>query len=126
MISLKASKFLVECDEDYNHHIFVRTPHGYDEITNGDYNKDELINDLVYVVSELVKERDKKQYPIIDKIRAEIKGKIEQEEFARSVFRHEEKDTAKAEQCTGSIMAYNNVIKLIDKYKAESEPQESE
>jgi hypothetical protein len=58
---------------------------------------------------------------VLDKIRAEIEQKIEQEEFARSVFRHEEKDTVKAEQCTGSIMAYNNVIKLIDKYKAESE-----
>lgn len=57
----------------------------------------------------------------LDKIRAEIMGKIEQEEFARSIFRHEEKDTFKAEQCTGSIMAYNNVIKLIDKYKAGSE-----
>ena len=61
------------------------------------------------------------QEPVIDKIRAEIKAKIEEEEFARSIFRHEEKDTAKAEQCTGSIMAYNNVIRLIDKYKAESE-----
>ena len=61
------------------------------------------------------------QEPVLDRVRAEIKGKIEQEEFARSVFRHEEKDTAKAEQCTGSIMAYNNVIKFIDKYKAESE-----
>lgn len=59
------------------------------------------------------------QEPVLDKLRAEIKEKIEQEEFARSVFRHEEKDTAKAEQCTGSIMAYNNVIKLIDKYKAD-------
>ena len=62
-----------------------------------------------------------KQEPILDKIRAEIKAKIEQEEFARSVYRHEEKNTAKAEQCTGSIMAYNHVIKLIGKYKAESE-----
>ena len=58
---------------------------------------------------------------ILDKIRAEIKAKIEEEEFARSVFRHEEKDAVKAEQCTGSIMAYNNLIKLIDKYKVESE-----
>ena len=64
------------------------------------------------------------QEPILEKIRAEIKEKIEQEEFARSVFRHEEKDTAKAEQCTGSIMAYNNMIKLIDKYKAESEDKD--
>lgn len=54
---------------------------------------------------------------VLDKIRAEIEQKIEQEEFARSVFRGEEKDTFKAEQCTGSIMAYNNMIKLIDKYK---------
>lgn len=58
---------------------------------------------------------------VLNKIRDEIKEKIEQEEFARSVFRHEEKDAVKAEQCTGSIMAYNNVIKLIDKYIKESE-----
>ena len=61
---------------------------------------------------------------VLEKIRAEIKAKIEEEEFAHSVFRHEEKDTYKAEQCTGSIMAYNNVIKLIDKYNAESEDAE--
>ena len=61
------------------------------------------------------------QEPILDKIRADVKAKIEEEEFARSVFRREEKDTYKAEQCTGSIMAYNNVIKLIDEYKAEQE-----
>jgi hypothetical protein len=58
---------------------------------------------------------------IFNKIKAEIEEKIEQEEFARSVFRHEEKDITKAEQCKGSIMAYKNVIKLIEKYKAESE-----
>ena len=69
-------------------------------------------------VSSEVCEHDKQN--VLDKIRAEIKAKIEEEEFARSVFRHEEKDTAKAEQCTGSIFAYNNVIRLIDKYTAES------
>lgn len=58
---------------------------------------------------------------VLDKIRADIKAKIEEEEFARSVFRHEEKDSTKAEQCTGSIMAYNNVIKLIDSYNKERE-----
>ena len=58
---------------------------------------------------------------VLDKIRAEIEQKIEQERFARSIFRGEEKDAIKAEQCTGSIFAYNNVIKLIDKYKTESE-----
>ena len=82
---------------------------GYDSYY-GDYRDD--------IVAEIKK---RMQEPVLDKIRAEIMGKIEQEEFARSVFRHEEKDTFKAEQCTGSIMAYNNVIKLIDKYKAESE-----
>lgn len=61
------------------------------------------------------------QDSILDQIRTEIEQKIEQERFARSVFRSEEKDAVKAEQCTGSIMAYYNVIKLIDKYKAESE-----
>lgn len=62
----------------------------------------------------------------LEKIITEIKEKIEQEEFARSVFRHEEKDTVKAEQCTGSIMAYKNVIILFDKYKAESEELKEE
>jgi quercetin dioxygenase-like cupin family protein len=62
----------VECDEDYKHHVFVSSNQGYDEITNKNYNKDALINDLVYDVSELVKERDKKQYSVLEQIRAEI------------------------------------------------------
>lgn len=70
-------------------------------------------------VSEGVCQEDKIQ--VLDNIKVEIKAKIEEEEFARSVFRHEEKDDVKAEQCTGSIMAYKNVIKIIDKYMAESE-----
>ena len=79
--------------------------------------------ELKHFAEEMKKVRPQviEQETVLDKIRAEIKEKIEQEEFARSVFHHEEKDTAKAEQCTGSIMAYKNVIKLIDKYKAESE-----
>ena len=72
------------------------------------------------VISQLRADRDRLQ-DVYDKIRAEIERKIEHERFARSVFRGEEKDIVKAEQCTGSIMAYNNVIKLIDKYKVESE-----
>ena len=64
------------------------------------------------------------EHEVINKIRAEIKQKLEQEEFARSVFRHEEKDYTKAEQCTGSIMAYRDVLKMFDKYKAESEDKE--
>jgi hypothetical protein len=58
---------------------------------------------------------------VLDQIRAEIEKKIEREEFARSVFRYEEKNIAKAEQCTSSISVYNSVIRLIDKYKTESE-----
>lgn len=59
------------------------------------------------------------QEPVLDKIRAEIEQKIEQERFARSVFRGEEKDAVNAEQCTGSIFAYKNVVNIIDKYKGE-------
>ena len=54
---------------------------------------------------------------ILDNIKEEVKTKIEQEDFARSVFLHEEKDHNKAQQCAGSIMAYNNVIKFIDRKK---------
>lgn len=62
-----------------------------------------------------------KQEPVLDKIRAEIEQEIEQENFARSVFRYEEKDAVKAEQCTGSIIAYHKVIKFIDIFKVETE-----
>lgn len=64
------------------------------------------------------------QEAVLDKIRAEIEQDMEQERFARSVFRGEEKDAVKAEQCTGSIYAFHSVIGLIDKYKAESEDNE--
>ena len=50
-----------------------------------------------------------------DDVINEIKQKIEQEEFARTVFRNEEKDENKANQCTGSIMAYKNVLKMLEK-----------
>lgn len=73
---------------------------------------------------EHTKEEKLKHEPILDKIKAEIEQIIEQERFARSVFRGEEKDYAKAEQCTGSIMAYNNVIRLIDKYRTERSEKE--
>lgn len=50
-----------------------------------------------------------------DNVINEIKQKIEQEEFARAVFMNEEKDENKANQCTGSIMAYKNVLKMLEK-----------
>ncbi len=61
---------------------------------------------------------------VLGKIRAEIEQEIEKENFARSVFRYEEKDAVKAEQCTGSIHAYHNAILFIDKYKSEIEVTE--
>ena len=62
-----------------------------------------------------------KQESILDEIRLEIEIKIKRKEYARSVFCYEEKDAVKEEQCTGSIMAYNDMIKLIDEYKAKAE-----
>ena len=58
---------------------------------------------------------------VLDKLRAEIEQDLEQDKIARSVFRYEKINAVKAEQCTGSIAAYNGVIGIIDKYKAESE-----
>lgn len=84
-------------------------------ITNGN---EYLPIDELYTKDEVV--------CMLDKIKAEIEVKIEQEEFARSVFRYEEKDAIKAEQCTGKILAYKNVIKFIEKCKSEIDPQESE
>lgn len=105
MVSLSYSEFLVECDDDYKHHVFVRSPKGYEEITNGNYNKDALINDLIYDVSELVKERDKKQYPILDKIREEIINPNEMDKLENS------------------NLWQKWFLNLIDKYKAESEEE---
>jgi hypothetical protein len=117
MISLSYSEFLVECDDDYKHHVFVRSNQGYNEITNGDYNKDALINDLVYDISELVKERDKKQYSILDKIRAEIEG------YKSTIDNAVSEDELKIE---GMKEAYADLVDIIDKYKAEIKSQESE
>ncbi len=70
-------------------------------------------------IAELLKElkRLRELENVLDNIKEEIKTKIEQEDFARSVFLHEEKDKIKAEWCVGKIKAYNNVIKLIDRKK---------
>ena len=108
MISLSYSEFLVECDDDYKHHVFVRSNQGYDEITNKDYNKDALINDIVYDVSELVKERDKKQGSVLEQIRAEI----EQLRLHKSQF-----ITSDNKVCIDS----QDVLNIIDKYINKSE-----
>lgn len=88
----------------------------YDQDNHCCHRWSKVIRDTVEDMKQEYIERE-----VLDKIRAEIEQKIEQERFARSVFCGEEKDAVKAEQCTGSIFAYNNVIRFIDKYKTESE-----
>lgn len=58
MITLEASRFMVAC-EDYESKVFIRDRNGIKEVTGSMNNEDknELISDLIYVVSKLVKER---------------------------------------------------------------------
>lgn len=59
MITLEASRFMVAC-EDYESKVFIRDRNGIKEVTESmnDEDKNELISDLIYVVSKLVKGRD--------------------------------------------------------------------
>ncbi len=56
MISLKGSRFFVSC-EDYNSKVFINNGKEYKEVTNelSEDDKDELIDDLIYAVSDLLK-----------------------------------------------------------------------
>lgn len=57
MISLKGSRFLVSYDPDSGEHaIFTQGRNGCTEITGSmsDEEKDELINDLAYALSDLL------------------------------------------------------------------------
>ncbi len=56
-ISLKCSPFLVRCDEDYNSHVYVRNQKGFVEVTKEltDEQKNVLIDDLIFAISELLK-----------------------------------------------------------------------
>ena len=58
MISLQANRFLVSC-RYYTTKVFINTRKKYKEITNtlSDSDKDELISDLIYAVSKLVKDK---------------------------------------------------------------------
>lgn len=58
MISLQASRFLVSCD-DYTTKVFINTEKEYKEVTNtlSNSDKDELISDLIYAISKLVKDK---------------------------------------------------------------------
>ena len=58
MITLKGSRFTVLYDENSGeHNVFLRTKDGCNNITNilGDEEKDELINDLIYCITDLLK-----------------------------------------------------------------------
>ena len=56
MISLKGSRFLVSC-EDYSSKVFVNNGKEYKEVTNelSEDDKAELIDDLIYAISDLMK-----------------------------------------------------------------------
>ena len=63
MFSLKASRFYVSYNSDSGEHqVFLRDRNGYHEVTKtlSDEDKEELINDLVYAVSDLLKEKERK------------------------------------------------------------------
>lgn len=111
---LRAKLYCIELDtrgaRDCNEQNCDNCPYNYEQ---GNMGEQKQALDMAIKALE--------QESVINKIREEIKAKIEQEEFARSVFIHEEKNTARAKQCEGRIIAYNNVIKIIDKYKTESE-----
>lgn len=60
MISLKSSRFLVSC-EDYTSKVFINTGKEYKEVTDtlSESDKDELISDLIYAISDLLNDRRK-------------------------------------------------------------------
>lgn len=58
MITLKASRFIVSYDENSGeHNVFIRNKDGCHDVTNslGDEEKDELINDLIYCITDLLR-----------------------------------------------------------------------
>ena len=58
MISLKGSRFLVSCD-DYTSKVFINNGKEYKEVTDklDENDKDELIDDLIYAISDLIKNK---------------------------------------------------------------------
>ena len=67
MISLKGSRFLISC-EDYNSKVFINNGKEYEEVTNklSEDDKTELIDDLIYAISDLVKNASKEKTEDID------------------------------------------------------------
>ena len=62
-ISLQLSPFYVRCDEDYHCHVYVREQKKLVEVTKEltDEQKNVLIEDLIYAISELVKESEEEE-----------------------------------------------------------------
>lgn len=60
MISLKDSRFLVSC-ENYEAKLFIKNGKEYKEVTNelSEDDKTELIDDLIYAITDLMKNIDK-------------------------------------------------------------------
>ena len=57
MIALKGSRFAVSYSKNSGeHNVFIRTKDGYSDITNslGAEEKEELINDLIYCITDLL------------------------------------------------------------------------
>lgn len=59
MISLKASRFLVSCDNYESKVFIIDSGRKYKEVTNelSDDDRSELIDDLIYAISDLIKNR---------------------------------------------------------------------
>lgn len=57
MISLKASRFMVAYNDD-KYKVLTQNGNGYKDVTNSltDAEKDELIDDLIYCLTDLLKE----------------------------------------------------------------------
>ena len=60
IICLKYSPYYVRCDEDYHYHVYVRGQKELVEVTKEltDEQKNVLIEDLIYAISELLKESE--------------------------------------------------------------------
>ena len=56
-IILKASRFTVSQDENYDYKVFVRTKGEFKDVTDSLTQEEttELISDLIYVISDLLK-----------------------------------------------------------------------
>ncbi len=62
MISLTGSRFLISC-EDYHSKVFINNGKEYEEVTNklSEDDKTELIDDLIYAMSDLMKNASKEE-----------------------------------------------------------------